>query len=115
MSPAVSNRENRRRRPRCSESAVVLQPNYGVTVNVNDIWLVIGLDPPVVAFTTTVLDPTGVPGFLLLLPEVPPQEAIHRVENPSTTISPSARNDIVIRLREPAMQTMPNNPGMSSA
>lgn len=88
---------------------------YGVTFNVNDMLLVIGLVPPVVAFTTTVLAPTGVPGFLLLLPEVPPQDAIHTVENPSTTISPSTRNEVVIRLREPATHTMPNNPGMRSA
>lgn len=91
------------------------KPNYGVTLSVNDMLLVIGLDPPVVAFTTMVLDPTGVPGFLLLLPDVPPHEAIHMVENPSTTISPSTRNDVVIRLRAPAMHTIPKTPGMSSA
>ena len=77
--------------------------------------LEIGADPPVVALTTTVLVPIGVPGFELPLPLLPLQEPSHRVENPKTTIRPSRRTPRSERFREPRVNMIPNSPGSSAA
>lgn len=85
-------------------------------MNVSEVVGVSGLAPPVVAFTVMGNDPIGVPGLLLLLPpEVPPQEAIQTVENPRTISSASMRPAAIDRLRELNANTIPNNPGSSTA
>ena len=75
-----------------------------------------GLAPPVVAFTVMGYDPIGVPGLLLLPPpDVPPQEAIQTVDNPRTISKASMRPAANDRLRPLNMNTIPNNPGSSTA
>ena len=70
--------------------------------------------PPVVVVMTTGYVPAGVPGFLvellLLL-----HEASHRVEKASTTIRLRKRMPRAARLREPAVKTIPSNPGSRAA
>jgi hypothetical protein len=87
--------------------------NYGVTLSVNFTELVSGAPPPVVAFTVKGKEPVGVPGFLLL--EVPPHEAIHRVDKLSITSIAKMRRELGERLRESNRNTMPNKPGSRTA
>ena len=73
--------------------------------------LVSGAEPPVVALTVTGKDPVGVPGSLVL--EVPPQDEIHRVDNPRTAIRVSIRT--LEHLRESGVSRIPNSPGNRTA
>ena len=73
--------------------------------------LVSGAEPPVVALTVTGKDPVGVPGSLVL--EVPPQDEIHKVDNPRTAIRVSIRRPE--RLRETGVRRIPNSPGNRTA
>ena len=60
-----------------------------------------------VALTITGKDPVGVPGSLVL--EVPPQDEIHRVDNPRTAIRVSIRR--LDPLRESGVSRIPTAPG----
>jgi hypothetical protein len=112
---STGQRSKNKKRPAAAER-FPSNPNYGVTLSVNASELVIGFAPPVVAFTVMGYDPIGVPGLLLLLPpDVPPQEAIQTVENPRTISNASMRPTANDRFRELNVNTIPNNPGSSTA
>jgi len=87
---------------------------YGVTVKVNFTDPVIGFEPPVVALTTMLELPVGVPGSFGVL-EPPPQEDIHSADKPSRTINTSILKMPSERFREPIVATIPSSPGNSTA
>ena len=73
--------------------------------------------PTAVAFTVMVEVPTGVPALPVeVLPEFPPQEPSHRVENASSVNSPNIRiHPRGERLRGRNVTTIPNSPGSRAA
>jgi hypothetical protein len=84
------------------------------TTSVTVVEAVTGFAPPVEAVTLTEYEPAGVPGLwvelLLLL-----QELSHSVEKPSATIRLRKRRPRAVRLREPAVKTIPKRPGSRAA
>ena len=78
---------------------------------------VIGFAPPVVAFTTMLELPVGVPGFVgvLPLPELPPHEVVHNAARLSRAIIEMIRMLPSTRLRELTTTTTPSSPGSSIA
>lgn len=74
-----------------------------------------GEAPAALALTVTVYVPFGVPGFVLLLLLLPPQDASHSVENPRATIRPRKRMLRSERRRDPPINIMPSSPGSSAA
>ena len=77
--------------------------------------VLVAVAPPEAPVTVMVYVPFGVPGLVVVLPELlPPQEAIHRDETPSSISRASRRIPRSERLRDPA-KTMPISPGNNAA
>ena len=88
---------------------------YGVTFNVNWKELVTEDAPTTLPLTVTLYAPVGVPGFLLLPLEVPPQPDIQRVESPTTVTKAKIRMLLTKRLRGVIANTIPKKPGNKTA